>query len=102
MMAKKLNKMLAMMLAITMCAGTMSLPVFAEDGTVVEDETIINEDNTTTDRKTTTTTTTDSESGKVTVTVSINEKTKDEDGNIQEKKDSTVKTEKLHMTTSSR
>ena len=46
MMAKKLQKMLAMMLAITMCAGTMSLPVFAEDGTVVEEETITNADGT--------------------------------------------------------
>ncbi|MBQ4354245.1 MAG: hypothetical protein IJC71_05055, partial [Clostridia bacterium] len=75
MMANTFKRMLAAALATTLLAGTMSLPVFAEDGKVVKEETITNEDSTVSNVKTTTTTVVDPETGKMTVVVNVDKKT---------------------------
>ena len=71
-MKKNLRKLMALMLALSMCASLMTMPAFAADGT----ETVDNGDGTTT----TTTTTTTTEDGKTVVTVEF--ETKDEEGNL--------------------
>lgn len=75
-MAKKLEKMLAILLALSMCMSLLSFQALAADGT----ETTINPDGTTTVTTTTTTETT-GDNGNVTVVVTIE---KDTDGTIQD------------------
>ncbi|MBQ2953040.1 MAG: hypothetical protein IJE07_05730 [Clostridia bacterium] len=72
-MAKKIKKIMSMMLVLCMMASMLSVGVFAADGTVVENESST-VDGVTTDVTTTTTTTTD-ENGNTTVTVTIETKT---------------------------
>lgn len=75
-MAKKLEKMLAILLALSMCMSLLSFQALAADGT----ETTTNPDGTTTVTTTTTTETT-GDNGNVTVVVTIE---KDTDGTIQD------------------
>jgi hypothetical protein len=83
MMTKNLRKTLAILLSLTIAINLQCLPALAGDVTVSEEsETITNPDGTETLRKTTVTTETDSESGKVTTTVTVEKTTNDttEDG----------------------